>query len=82
MTMLCRREAELHSISASFGRVVSSQLEFLNSHMLQWVPGFARLVLAKQRHPAYTALAGAVSAFLAHERQLVPMLVIEAEGKP
>ena len=81
MTMLCRREAELHSTSASFGRVVSGQLEFLNSHMLQWVPGFARLVQAKQRHPAYTALAGAVSAFLAHERQLVPMLVTEAEGQ-
>ena len=82
MAMLCHRQTQLHAASAPVGRVVSSQLEFLNSHLLQWVPGFARLVQAKKRHPAYTALAEAVSAFLVHERQLVPLLVTEAEGPP
>jgi DMSO reductase family type II enzyme chaperone len=82
MAMLCHRQTQLHTASAPVGRVVSSQLEFLNSHLLQWVPGFARLVQAKQRHPAYTALAEAVGAFLVHERQLVPLLVTEAESLP
>lgn len=80
MAMLCQREAVSHAEESPFARVVSSQLEFLNGHLLKWVPGFADLVQGKQRSAAYTALAGGLNSFLMHERQLLPQLVAEAEG--
>jgi TorA maturation chaperone TorD len=53
----------------------------LNSHLLQWVPGFANLVQTKQRHAAYSALAAGVGSFLVHERQILPLLLADAEGQ-
>lgn len=80
MAMLCNAEAVSHAEEAPFARVASHQLEFLNDHLLQWVPGFADLVQAKRRNSAYTALAGGVNSFLMHERQILPLLAVDGEG--
>jgi TorA maturation chaperone TorD len=79
MAMLCRRESELHASTRPFGRVMSSQSEFLNDHILLWVPQFAGMVQARRPNPTYEALAAAIRSFLIHENQIVPLLKAEAE---
>lgn len=79
MAMLCRREAEVHATDRPADRAASHQEEFLNNHLFLWVPAFARRVGQIDRHRAYTALAVATRAFLAHERQMLPLL---AHGFP
>ena len=75
MAMLCAQEAACHLADRPFGRVIRYEADFLGDHILRWVPSFARMVEESERHPAYSALAAAVRAFLSHERQLVPLIV-------
>ncbi|MDH3305918.1 MAG: molecular chaperone TorD family protein [Acidimicrobiia bacterium] len=78
MAMLCSKEAALHAADEPFGRSVSDQTELLTKHILRWIPAFASDVRSTDRHAAYAALATAVESFLAHERQIVPLLVAAA----
>lgn len=79
MAMLCRRESEMRTAGRSRASVIANETEFLRNHILTWIPMLAGMVHVAARHPAYTALAVALRSFLAHERQLVPLLNIEAD---
>ncbi len=74
MTMLCRREAEMRAEGKPTETVLAHQGEFLDHHVLAWVPSLAERVHQIDRHSAYTALGAATRSFLAHEKQLVPLL--------
>jgi len=80
MAALCDLEAERDSSGRTFDRITRNQLEFLNDHLLNWVPQFTAKVRAADRHRFYAALAEAVHWFLEHERQLVPLLVGTSVG--
>lgn len=80
MAMLCRRESERRTAGRSPANVIANQTEFLRNHILTWIPMLAGMVHAAERHPAYTALAAALRSFLAHERQVVPLLDTEADA--
>lgn len=75
MSTLCGQEADRHTSSRPFDRVVRYEDEFLTEHLLRWAPAFTAMVRSADRHPAHNALADGVAAFLAHERQLLPLLV-------
>jgi len=81
MAMLCRRETELRSGDESVARVLASESELLSDHLLRWVPGFSEMVREADRHIAYSTLASAVRSLLAHEKQLLPLLVGESRGQ-
>jgi TorA maturation chaperone TorD len=80
MAALCDLEAERDSSGRTFDRIALNQLEFLNDHLLNWVPQFTAEVHSANRHRFYTALAEAVDWFLEHERQLVPLLFESSVG--
>ncbi len=80
MAMLCAHEASRHGSNRPSDRAVRNQSEFLTGHVLRWVPRFTAKVRSTDRHAVYSALAGGLHAFLAHERQLLPLLVEAAEG--
>lgn len=83
MSMLCGIEAEQRRTLGTTAEVVGWEMNFLNEHVLRWVPDFCDGVASLDRHPAYTTLAGGVRAFLAHERQLVPWLAgLESVERP
>lgn len=80
MTMLCRRETEVRAGGRAIETVLAQQSEFLNRHVLAWVPSLAAKVHQIDHHPAYTALASATRSFLAHEKQLLPLLAGSTAG--
>ncbi len=80
MALLCSREVTDWETSGRPGRSLSHQRELFEDHLGRWAPSLARQVRDAARHPAYTALAAALAAFVEHERQWLPRLVETAEA--
>lgn len=80
MAALCRREGERRSQDRSVDRVLAQQWEFLEDHLLAWAPAYAQRVTESEGDAAYISVASALVAFLADERQLVPLLLATEES--
>ena len=51
------------------------QADFARDHVLRWIPALGRQIEQLAPHPAFRSLGAATVAFLAHERQHLPMLL-------
>lgn len=75
MARLCDDEVRRRGDDDDPNVAVGLQHEFINECVEPWIPSFARRVREADRHPAYSALAMALHAFIEHERELIPMLL-------
>jgi DMSO reductase family type II enzyme chaperone len=58
-----------------------AQKDFLERHLIQWVPKFYERLQSSARFPFYTGLAGITSVFLAQDMELVTINLEEEQGK-
>jgi putative dimethyl sulfoxide reductase chaperone len=58
-----------------------AQKDFLERHLIQWVPKFHERLQSSARFPLYTGLAWITSVFLAQDMELVTISLEEEQGK-
>lgn len=80
MAHLCGQEAAAWEQAAHEAgvRVLRQEQTFLTLHLSRWIAAFARRMCAATREPLYAAVAGALEAFVEHDRDLVGAIVPEA----
>ncbi|MEE9256749.1 MAG: molecular chaperone TorD family protein, partial [bacterium] len=77
MSVLCEREAGAWSAedSGEGVRCLKLQKQFLENHLLRWIPIFSAGVREKQGESLYTRAAGAIESFISHETDLIGSLL-------